>query len=95
MEKNLIEEYFNLFNYNQESVYWGSYDTQFEPFETPEGKLKYKYKVDKITQTRSVKSSFKIENVLTHLIYNYSNANHINGDTLSSIFLGHFQDRDA
>ncbi len=73
MEKNLIEEYFNLFYHNQESVYWGSYDTKFEPFETPEGKLKYKYKVDKITQTRSVKSSFKIENALTHLLYNYAN----------------------
>ncbi len=75
MEKNLIEEYFKLFNHNQESVYWGSYDTHFEPFETPEGKLKYKNKVGNTYQTRHLKFPFKIENIANHLSFNQNDPN--------------------
>ena len=70
MEKNLIEEYFKLFYHNQNNIYFGSYGTTFDPFETPEGKLKYKSKIGKNPQTRLINKEFSLEDVLTHLLYN-------------------------
>ena len=70
MEKKLIEEYFKLFYHNQNNIYFGSYGTTFDPFETPEGKLKYKSKIGKNPQTRLINKEFSLEDVLTHLLYN-------------------------
>jgi hypothetical protein len=73
MQKNFIEEYFKLFYHNQDNIYFGTYDTTFEPFETPEGKLKYKSKIGRNPQTRPINKEFSFENVVTHLLYNSSN----------------------
>ena len=70
MEKKIIEEYFKLFYHNQNNIYFGSYGTTFDPFETPEGKLKYKSKIGKNPQTRLINKEFSLEDVLTHLLYN-------------------------
>ena len=73
MEKNLFEEYFKLFNHNQETYYAGSYDDQFKPELTPKGKLKYLPKVDNVFQTRHLKFPFKTENIEQHLLFNRDN----------------------
>ena len=73
MEKNIVEPFFNLFYYNQETYYVGSYDDQFEPSLTPEGKLRYKSRVDGINQTRHLKFKFNREKILHHLVVNQNN----------------------
>ena len=70
METNHIDRFFNLFYHNQESYYVGSYDDSFEPYLTPEGKLKYKSRVDGINQTRHLKFKFDKKQILHHLIVN-------------------------
>ena len=73
MENNLIEEYFKLFYHNQESFYWGTYDTKFKPYETKEGKLKTLPRLNGVPQTRFIKKAFEIDNAATHLLFNRSN----------------------
>ena len=68
---NPIERYFNLFYNKQETKYFGSYDMDFEPYITPEGKLKFPNRnKDKIFQTRHLKYPFEVKNVMDHLIVN-------------------------
>ena len=69
-QQDQIKLFYNLYNHNQETVYFGSYDMSFNPYITDEGKLKYENKVDGIFQTRHVKSPLKIEFLADHLVVN-------------------------
>ena len=73
--ENQLEIFYRLFNHNQETVYFGSYDMGFNPYITDEGKLKYENKVDGIFQTRHIKSPLKIEFLADHLVVNKLNTN--------------------
>ena len=75
MEKDQLEIYYRLFNHNQETVYYGSYDMGFKPSLTDKGKLKYESKVDGVNQTRHLKRPFKLDDITSHLI-----ANIVSGD---------------
>ena len=70
MEKDQSEIYYRLFNHNQETVYYGSYDMGFKPSLTDKGKLKYESRVDGVNQTRHLKRPFKIDDIASHLIAN-------------------------
>ena len=74
-QQDQIKLFYNLFNHNQETVYFGSYDMSFNPYITDEGKLKYENKVDGIFQTRHIKSPLKIEFLADHLVVNKLNSN--------------------